>query len=143
MPSPHPRVGLVVDEAMDRTLTQLAGRRPGDAARAGVARWAVFEGAIFEAVLEQMARAELHLDVTSADPRATFAAAIENAIDTLDLPQDVADRVRAQLDHASIAQHRALRRRRQLALLDTAPPSPSLTAQDVVDDIETADDPLA
>ncbi|WP_155891960.1 hypothetical protein [Conexibacter woesei] len=143
MPSPHPRVGLVVDEAMDRTLTRLAGRRPGDVARAGVARWAIFEGEIFEAVLEQMARAELHGDATPADPRATFEVAIRQAIDTLDLPQDVVDRVRAQLDHASVVQHRALRRRRQLALLDTTRPSPGLTAQDVVDDIETADDPLA
>lgn len=138
MPSPHPRVGLVVDEAMDRTLTRLAERRPDDAARAGVARWAIFNGAIFEAFLEQLARADLD-NAAPVDTR----TAILRAIDTLDLPEDVLDGVRAQLDHAILLQEQADRRRRQLALLDAGERWSGTTAQDVVDDIETADDPFA
>jgi hypothetical protein len=137
MPSPHPRVGLVIDEAMDRTLTRLAARRSRDAARAGVARWAIFEGAIFEAYLEQLALADVH--GTPVDAR----AALEAAITTLDVPQDVLDEVRAQLDHASLVQERAERRRRQLALLDAGEVASGPTAQDVIEDIETADDPFA
>jgi hypothetical protein len=137
MPSPHPRVGLVVDEALDRTLARLAERRPQDAARAGVARWAIFEGAIFEAYLEQLALADVR-GTAPTDPRATLEAAIA----TLDLPQDVLDGVRVQLDHASLVQERAERRRRQLALLHAGTP-PGPTAQDVIDSIESADDPFA
>lgn len=122
---------------MDRTLTRLAERRPADPARAGVARWAIFEGAIFEAFLERLAGAELH-GSAPVDPRIV----LQDALDELDLPQDVRDGVRAQLDRASLVHERAERRRRQLALLHAdVPPGP--TAQDIVDDIELTDDPFA
>lgn len=129
MPSPHSRVGLVVDEPMERTLAWLASRRPEDPARASVARRAVFEGAVFEAVLTAPETQEL-------------ADAIRRALDGLDLPEDVLAAVRSQLDQAGTARERELRRARQRALLLDDGPADGATAQDIVDSIEALDDPF-
>jgi hypothetical protein len=137
MPSPHSRVGLVVDEPMERTLTWLASQRPEDPARASVARRAVFEGAALEAMLR-----ELTLDSALALDAPRVVAAFRRAIEGLDLPEDVLAAVRSQLDHAGTVQTRELRRARQRALL-SQDSSDGPTAQDIVDSIETLDDPFA
>ncbi|HET6508212.1 MAG TPA: hypothetical protein VFG42_15580 [Baekduia sp.] len=138
MPSPHSRVGLVVDEPMERTLDWLASRRPEDPARASVARRAVFEGAVLEAMLR-----ELTVDGALALEAPRVVAAFLRVIDGLDLPADVLAAVRSQLDNAGAAQQRELRRARQRALLLSGAPADGPTAQDIIDSIETLDDPFA
>jgi hypothetical protein len=138
MPSPHTRVGLVVDEPMERTLTWLASRRPEDPARASVARRAVFEGAALEAILR-----ELTVNSTLALEAPNVIAAFLRVIEGLDLPEEVLVAVRSQLDHAGTAQERELRRARQRALLLDETQADGPTAQDIVDSIEVLDDPFA
>jgi hypothetical protein len=138
MPSPHSRVGLVVDEPMERTLAWLASRRPEDPARASVARRAVFEGAALEAILR-----ELTVDSALAFEAPKVVAAFLRAIEQLDLPEEVLTAVRSQLDHVGTVQTRELRRARQRALLLDGAPADGPTAQDIVDSIETLDDPFA
>jgi hypothetical protein len=137
MPSPYSRVGLVVDEPMERTLAWLASQRPEDPARASVARRAVFEGAAFEAILR-----ELTVDSALALEAPNVIAAFLRVIEGLDLPEEVLFAVRSQLDRAGTTQERELRRARQRALLAETP-ADGPTAQDIVDSIEALDDPFA
>jgi hypothetical protein len=138
MPSPHSRVGLVVDEPMERTLAWLASQRPEDPARASVARRAVFEGAALEAMLR-----ELTVDAALTLEAPKVVAAFLRAIEGLDLPDEVLAAIRSQLEHAGTIQGRELRRARQRTLLLDEAPADGPTAQDVVDSIEILDDPFA
>ena len=62
MPSPHPRIGLVVDEQMSEALRVLREPTDEDLPQAGLARRAVFGGVALGAIVHEARSASGHRD---------------------------------------------------------------------------------
>ncbi|MEZ5122019.1 MAG: hypothetical protein R2736_10665 [Solirubrobacterales bacterium] len=110
MPSPHKRMGLVLDEPMRDALDTVRSRVPAPS-QSALARLAVFEGAALNAVLDA---------ASSAGDRDAIDAmrALRRVLSDLEtLPVAVKADVLVEIDRAIADSGVTDRRRRQLALL--------------------------
>lgn len=128
MPSPHPRIGLVVDQEMSEALAAFEGSLDEELPRAGLVRRAIFDGVAFQAIVRRISAAEPLGDLRSL-------------METAQLPEAVRSAVLRELDHATVEDAKRERRRRLLELLRTPDPY-GLTALHVSDTIDAFDDPL-
>jgi hypothetical protein len=136
MPSPHRRVGLVLDEAVEAALLSLIANAAATG-EAPLVRRAVLEGTAFEALLRAVRD-----DGPGCGPALAALRAMRLALAEIDeLPPAVRSLVLEQIDRVDRTTERDLRRRRQLALLDSPGPSgaSALDWRRVLD----APDPLA
>jgi hypothetical protein len=130
MPSPHRRIGLVVDEPVDDVLDLFRERTQERLPEARIARMAVVEGALVEATMK-LARSS---DARDRDRAAHLVAGLEEIVPDLPLPGLLKDELLASLREARSRPSRAERRRRQLALVRSAERRPTgQTAQDLAD----------
>lgn len=118
MPSPYRRIGLVVDEDMDSALDIFRdSSREQPTPEASLARRAVFEGTLIEALMKVAGRA------SSGQPRAAaLLAELRDVLPTLQLPKAAAADLEEALARVTEAHALEDRRRRQLALLESPNP---------------------
>jgi hypothetical protein len=132
MPSPHRRIGLVVDEPVDRALDLIRERAKEGVPEATAARQAVLEGALVEALLK-LAMSD-HADREQA---ADLIARVRELVPSLPLTAQIRLELLESLAPAQSRPSLAERRRRQLELL--ARPEVSEDAQTAQDLAETFD----
>jgi hypothetical protein len=117
MPSPHPRIGLVLDAGLRDALDVLRRRGELSQPQAALARRAVFEGALLEAIL---------LEACSDSPTGAAALAvlreIREIVGQLSMPRSVADAVIDEIDRVTDRARARERRARQLALVESPNP---------------------
>jgi hypothetical protein len=133
MPSPHRRVGLVVDEEMSEALSALREQADEDLPQAGLARRAVFEGVALAAIVHEARSASGHREAARRllhDMRAL--------LESVRLPAAVRVGVLEEIDRVGADEARQERRRRQRALL-RAPDPHGLTALHVSDTLDAFD----
>ncbi|HEY6757983.1 MAG TPA: hypothetical protein VI318_00775 [Baekduia sp.] len=130
MPSPHRRVGLVVDDLVGGILDLFRERAEPAVPAAKIARRAVVKGALVEATLK-VARS----DAPQRERAAELVAGLAALVPGLPLPGLVKDELLESLSRSDTAPSRAERRRRQLALVRSAgkPEDDSQTAQDLAE----------
>lgn len=128
MPSPHRRIGLVVDDPVDSALRLFRVSAEPSAPEARLVRSAVLEGAMIEAAV-QMARGTSSRRGDAVEVLRRFAELLP------ELPLDAAVKAEliAGLERVKDEPSRDERRSRQLAYLKQAKPRQRQTAQDIAD----------
>ena len=132
MPSPHRRIGLIVDEPVDSALDLIRERAKGAVPEARAARQAVLEGALVEALLKLAMS-----DDAEHEEAAKLIARVRELVPTLPLSRQVRLELVESLAPAPSRPSLAERRRRQLELL--AKPEVSEDAQTAQDLADTFD----
>jgi hypothetical protein len=130
MPSPHRRVGLVVDDLVGGILDRFRERADPALPEAKIARMAVVAGALVEATLKVA-----QSDTPDRERAAELVAGLTALVPDLPLPGLVKDELLELLNRSDTGPSRAERRRRQLALLPGVkkPEDDSQTAQDLAE----------
>lgn len=129
MPSPHRRIGLVVDQPLEDALTLLKSRRPAGAT-ATIAREAVLDAAALEALQALAAGGD------AAGRRAVLVLRdLRDALDSVDVPDAVSAHLAEALDAAITEAEDEGRRDLQLQLLE-APNPHGAAALDLVDEFD-------
>lgn len=130
MPSPHPRVGVVLDDPMSEALSAFRQSLGEDLPQAGLARRAIFEGIALEAIVQE---------ARTRDAADRFLSDLRERLDRAGLPPAVHAEIVRRLDRVDAESARRDRRRRQMELLSEPDPS-GLTALHVTDTIDALDD---
>jgi hypothetical protein len=129
MPSPHRRIGLVVDEPVDGILGLFREGMESVTPEAKLARMAVLEGALVEALVKAAGS-----DRPERERAAELVALAKELVPDLPLSGQVKDELLVALSRAAARPAPSERRRRQLALLRAAGrPSDGQTAQDLAE----------
>ncbi len=129
MPSPHRRIGLVVDEPVASILRLFRERAESTLPEARVARLAVVEGALIEALVKVAAS-----DAQERERAAELVAQVRALVPDLPLTGQIKDELLESLDRSRTRPSMTERRQRQFALLrNAARPSGGQTAQDLAD----------
>lgn len=134
MPSPHRRIGLIVDEDMESAL-EIFRHTAGAAPEATLARSAVLEGVMVEALMTAAEGASGH-----QERAAILVRELRELLPALRLPAVVHDNLAGRLDRAIETRTGEERRRRQLELIGSPNPS-GRAALDYADSFD-ADDTL-
>jgi len=134
MPSPHRRIGLVADEQIESAL-KIFRRAAGAAPDASLARSAVLEGALVEALMTAAERGS-----GDQERAAVLVRELRELLPALRLPAAVHDHLAERLERAVERRTGEERRRRQLELIG----SPNRYGQAALDyaDSFDADDTL-
>ena len=134
MPSPHRRIGLVADEDIQSAL-KIFRQAAGAAPDASLARSAVLEGALVEALMTAAERGS-----GDHERAAVLVRELRELLPALRLPAVVHDNIAERLDRAVKTRAGEERRRRQLELIGSPNPY-GPTALDYADSFD-ADDTL-
>jgi len=132
VPSPHRRIGLVVDEPVDSVLHLFREDAEPALPEARIARLAILEGALVE-VLVKVANG----NGNDRERAAELVAQIREMLPSLPLTGRIKDELLDSLRRADAGPSLPERRRRQLELLRTASaPSSGQTAQDLAESFD-------
>jgi hypothetical protein len=133
MPTPHRRIGLVLDEGMSSAFDMLREQAGPALPEAGLARKAVYDGVALSAVLHAATTR-----TSSQEAARQLLRDMRALLRTMSLPMDVRTAVLEEIDRASADAGVQERRRRQLALLESPNPYGRATL-DVTDSIDALD----
>jgi len=129
VPSPHRRIGLVVDEPVDSILRLFRDGAEPALPEARIARLAILEGALVEALLK-VATGEGNDRGRAAE----LVGQVRDMLPSLPLSGQIKDELLDVLRRAEARPSLPERRRRQLELLRrSSAPSGGQTAQDLAD----------
>ncbi|MEJ7817613.1 MAG: hypothetical protein WKF49_02965 [Thermoleophilaceae bacterium] len=134
MPSPHRRIGLVVDEGVESALT-IFRQASETAPDASLVRTAVLEGALIEALMTAAQRGD-----GDQEQAAVLVKRLRDLLPALGLPAVVRANLAGRLDRAVDTRTSEQRRHRQLELIGS--PNPYGTAALDYADSFDADDVL-
>jgi len=129
VPSPHRRVGLIVDESVDSVLHLFREAAPSTLPEARIVRRAVVEGGLIEALVNLAASPG-----AQREQAARIVAQVRELVPSLRLNGQIKEELLEALSRAEARPPVAERRRRQLALIrEAADPGDRQTAQDLAD----------
>ncbi|HWT92294.1 MAG TPA: hypothetical protein VN238_04810 [Solirubrobacteraceae bacterium] len=133
MPSPHTRIGLVVDEDVSAALSVMREQAGDDVPQAGLARRAVFDGAALAAVIREARGASARRDAAQR-----LLQDLRALLEGVPLPDAVLANVLEEIDRAGTDEERQERRRRQRTLLRSSDPHglTALRISDAIDDLD-------
>ncbi|RYG67809.1 hypothetical protein EON77_16115 [bacterium] len=117
MPSPHRRVGLVIDDELSSAFGALREQRGSDLPEAALARGALIDGTVFGAVLR-----EAGSQSASREAAQEIVRNLRTLMESLALPPFVKTTVIAEIDQVRHEVGVAERRLRQRALLRSPNP---------------------
>lgn len=130
MPTSHSRIGLVADPLVDRALAVFSKPESPIPRRATVARDAVLQGAVLEA---------LEMEAREGGPNALAAAevlaSIEEILPSLGFPKELVEHFARKVSPAIELSHREERRRRLLHLIENPGPGEQL-AQQIAEELD-------
>lgn len=130
MPTSHRRIGLIVDEPLDRALDLFRG--PDETIpEAAVARRAVIEGALLASIVQLAAG-----NGVVQDRAAHLIAQVRELLPALALDKQLLALALEQLGRVEDRPAAAERRRRQFALLEEPPAPGAQSAQDLADTLD-------
>lgn len=129
MPTAHRRIGLVVDDTVDSVLHLVREGAERTLPEATIARKAVLEGGLVEAMVKIAAS-----NTAERERAAELVARVKALVPVLPLSRQIKDELLESLSRAETRPSLAERRRRQLALLrDAEEPAHGQTAQDLAE----------
>lgn len=133
MPSPHARIGLVVDDDLSAALGVVREQADGEVPQAGLARRAVFDGAALAAIMREARTPSAHRDAALR-----LLQDLRELLEGVELPPAIRATVVREIEAAGADALVRERRRRQRALL-RAPDRHGATALHVSDTIDALD----
>ncbi len=133
MPSRHRRIGLVVDDDIDSALRIFRDASRSSTPDASLARAAVFEGALVEALMAAAGGSDRQ------DRAAVLLEELHDLLPMLRLPDPVRAHLAEALGRAAESQTREVRRRRQIELISSPNPHGRATSDyaDTFDALDT------
>jgi hypothetical protein len=133
MPSPHRRVGLIVDEPVDSVLRLFPQASAPSISEAGIVRRAVLEGGLVEALVRLAAG-----NSAQQERAALVVEQVRELMPSLRLDTKIKEELLESLGRVEARPSLEERRRRQLALMRDAKP-PTEGAQTAADLADTFD----
>lgn len=128
MPTNHRRIGLVVDEPVDRVMDLYRDQAKPALRDAAIARHLVLSGSLVEAMVKLA-----HGDTTEHERAAEIVARLKELVPDLQLPNEVKTQLLETLSRTSERRSLAERRSRQFALIRGAGRPDGQTAQDLAE----------